>query len=147
MDVPLVDRLLIIGVLLGRETDQALLKEVDFERVKAGDERVDAHIVLEPVDQVRIRDVLGDNVARLPLNFLLLADHLDSTTARRCTGLHNVHVAVVVSLSVHRELAIVVWEEVSLRAEVVLREDTLHPTYVLPHHVFAANLERLREMV
>ena len=54
---------------------------------------------------------------------------------------------VVVSLSIHAKLAIVVGEEVSPGAEIELLEYSLHPTNVLPHHVFSTNLERLWEVV
>ena len=54
---------------------------------------------------------------------------------------------VVVSLSIHTKLAIVVREEVSPGAEIELLEHSLHPTNVLPHHVFSSNLERLWEVV
>ena len=54
---------------------------------------------------------------------------------------------VVVSFSIHAKLAIVVGEEVGPGAEVELLEHSLHPTKVLPHHVFSSNLEGLREVV
>jgi len=54
---------------------------------------------------------------------------------------------IVISFSVHAELAVIVREKVRLWTEIELGEDALHPTDVLPHHVFAADLERLWEMV
>ena len=96
---------------------------------------------------MRIADVLGHNVAWLALDLLLLSDDLDATTTGRSTRLHDVHVLVIVSLSVHAELAIVIWEQVRLRAEVEFLKDAPHPADILPHHVLASDLERLWEMI
>ena len=54
---------------------------------------------------------------------------------------------VVVVLTVHYEFSIIIWEQIGLGAEIILREDSLHTTEILPHEVFAAHLETLREMV
>ena len=54
---------------------------------------------------------------------------------------------VVVCFSVHGKLPEIVGEEIGLGAEVVLGENTSHPAEVLPHHVFAANLEGLWEVI
>ena len=54
---------------------------------------------------------------------------------------------VVVCFSVHCELSEVVREEVGLRAEIVLGKHPPHPAKILPHHVFTANLEGLREVI
>ena len=54
---------------------------------------------------------------------------------------------VVVSFSIHAELAIIIWEQVCLGAEIELCKDALHPTQILPHHVLAAHLERLWEVI
>ena len=54
---------------------------------------------------------------------------------------------VVVVLTVHDEFPIIIREQIGLGAEIILREDSLHATEILPHEVFAAHLETLREMV
>ena len=93
-------------------------------------------------------DILLDQVAGPTFgDFLHASDDLDAATAGRSTRLHDVHVLVIVSLSVHAELAIVIWEQIGLRAEVEFLEDAPHSTDVLPHHVFTTDLERLREMI
>ena len=147
MDELLLGGFLGIGVFLGRESDQALLHQVDFERVKARYKSIDPQIVLEAMDQVGIADVLGDHIAWLPLDFLLLADDLDATSATGGAWLHDVHVLVVVIFSVHDELPVVVWEEVSLWAEVILLEDSSHSAEVLPHQILAADLETLWKVI
>jgi len=86
-------------------------------------------------------------VAWLSLDLLLLAYYFDTASTGRCTWLHNVHVSVIFSFSIHAELSIVVREKICLRAEIELLEHALHSANVLPHHVFATNLERLWEMI
>ena len=54
---------------------------------------------------------------------------------------------VVVCFSFHCKLPEIIWEEVGLRAEVVLGENPSHPAQILPHHVFAADLEGLGEVI
>jgi len=81
VDVPLVDRLLTIGVLLRCETHETLFEKVDLERVEAGHQGVDPQIVLEAINQVRIAHVLRHNIAWLALDFLLVANDFDATTA------------------------------------------------------------------
>ena len=79
MDITLIGCFLTVSVLLSGEPGQSLLEEVDFQRVEAGHKRIDSQIVLEAVNQMRIGDVLRDNVAWLPFYFLLAADNFDST--------------------------------------------------------------------
>ena len=81
MHKPLFGCFLTVSVFLGGEPGQSLLEEINFQGVKARHKRIDSQIVLEAVDQVRVRDVLGDNEARFPLHFLLAADNFDSTPA------------------------------------------------------------------
>ena len=141
MDVPLVDCLLTVCVLLRCETYEALPEEVDFERVEAGHQGIDSQIVLEAINQVWIAHVLGHHVAWLALDFLFLADDFDTTTARGGRWLHDVHVLVVFGFTIHAEFSIIVGEKVRLGAKIEFGEDATHPTDVLPHHVLAANLE------
>ena len=54
---------------------------------------------------------------------------------------------VVVCLSIHCEFSEVIREEVSLRAEIELRENPSHSAEILPHHVFASDLEGLGEVI
>ena len=54
---------------------------------------------------------------------------------------------VVVCFSVHSEFSEVIREEVRLRAEIELGENPSHSAEILPHHVFASNLEGLGEVI
>ena len=90
---------------------------------------------------MRITDVLGYYITWLALNFLLLANNLDTSSARRGTRLHYVHMLVIFCFSIHAEFTIVIGEQVSFWAEIELREDSAHSTDVLPHHILSADLE------
>lgn len=59
VDEPFADILGLDVVLIGGEAGESLLKHVDLEGIVAGDEDVDAEIVLEVIDEVRVADVLG----------------------------------------------------------------------------------------
>lgn len=52
----------VIAVILTAESNQTLGVQIDAEWLKAPDEHIYAQIVLLPVDQVRIGDVLADDV-------------------------------------------------------------------------------------
>ena len=54
---------------------------------------------------------------------------------------------IVFGLSVHAKFPEVVREKVCLGAEVEFTHAFAHATQVLPHEVFAANLERLWEVI
>ena len=57
-----------------------------------------------------IGDVLRDNVAWFPLYFSFAPNYFDASTARGRTRLHDVHVLVILCLSVHRELTEIIWK-------------------------------------
>lgn len=80
MDVLLVNRFGVIGVFLGGESDQTLLKHIYFKRVVTSDQTVDSQVKFKPVDQVGTRQVLGDNVAWFPLDLLFLTDYFYAFT-------------------------------------------------------------------
>lgn len=148
MDVLLINRFYVIRVFLSREPDKTLFEHVNFQRVETRYQTVDPQIKLEPVDQVRIRQVLRYDVAWLLFYFLLLRDYFYSFPATESGRLHNIHVFVVVNFAICGERPVVIREHVSLRAEVELCwELTLQSHYVLPHEVFAPDLERLGEVV
>ena len=54
---------------------------------------------------------------------------------------------VIISFTIHAKLAIVVRKEVCPGAEIEFLKYSFHPTNILPHHVFAPYLERLREVI
>ena len=140
-------RFLTVCVFLSCESCQSFLEKVDLQRVKTCDESVDPEVIFEAIYEVRIGNVLRDNIAWLPLDLLLAPYNLDASAARGGTWLHDIHVLVVFCFSVHRELTEIVREQVSLGAEVVFRKDAAHPTEIFPHHIFATHLETLREVI
>ena len=54
VNVAFVGQFLTVSVFLGCETHQSLLEEVYFERIKARYKRIDTHVILEAVDQMRV---------------------------------------------------------------------------------------------
>ena len=99
------------------------------------------------MDQMWIRYILRDNVSRLSLHFLLLSHDLNTSSTTRGTWLHDIHVFVIITFSVHDEFSIVIREQVCLGAEVILREKSLHSTQIFPHEILPTYLETLREMI
>mmetsp|Transcript_26311 Transcript_26311/g.40151 ORF Transcript_26311/g.40151 Transcript_26311/m.40151 type:complete len:238 (-) Transcript_26311:2287-3000(-) len=150
MDEALFEVLGVVGVLLGGESYQTFFEEEDLEGVKAGDKYVYAEVVFEPVDKVGVRNVLGHHIPVLLVHLGLRSHNLNAFSARGGRRLHDVHVLVARGLSLDAELAVVLWEDVGLRAEVEVvgaREHLLGAEQVLPHEVFPSYLEALREMV
>ena len=77
---------------------------------------------------MRIWDILRYNVARLSLDFLLAPNNLDASSTAGSTWLHDIHVLIILILSIHDELAVVIWEQVSLWTKVILLEHSAHST-------------------
>ena len=96
---------------------------------------------------MRVANVLRHDVTGLALYLLFLTYDFDASATRWSWRLHDVHVPIVLSLTIHAELTIIFWEKVSFRAKVELGEDFAHSTDVLPHEVLAAHLEWLWEMI
>ena len=101
MDEALIRIFLTVGVLLGGETYQPLLKQIHLEGIKSGHKSVNSKIIFETFDQVWVADVLRDDVARLPLHLLLLTYDFDSTSAGGGAGFHDVHVSEILCLPIH----------------------------------------------
>lgn len=118
MDEALVQVLWVVRVFLSGEPNQPLLEQEDLERFEAGDEHVNAQVVLKAVDEVGVRNILRDYVPVLFVDLRLLADHLDAFAARTRCRLHNVHVLVPRAFALQTELAVVFRENVSFGAEV-----------------------------
>lgn len=147
MHVSQIGRFLTIRIFLRGKSDKAFFEKVNLQWVESWHQRVDPQIILKSFDQVGIAHVLRDNIAWLSLHFLLLANDFNATTARRSAWLHDVHMSIVFWFSIHRELSVVIREQICLWAEIELSENSSHPTQIFPHHIFAAHLERLGEMV
>jgi len=54
---------------------------------------------------------------------------------------------VAINFAVCLKASVVIWEDVGFGTEVKISRLALHSLDVFPHQVFAANLERLREMI
>jgi hypothetical protein len=57
-----------------------------------------------------IAHVLRDYVAWFTLDFLLLTNDFNSTTATKGVGLHDVHMLVAIGFTLSSEFAEVIWE-------------------------------------
>ena len=101
MDKALIRVFLTVGVLLGGETHQPLLKQIHLEGIKSGHKSVNSKIIFETFDQVWVAHVLRHHIARLPLHLLLLTYDFDSTSAGGGAGLHDVHMSEILCLPIH----------------------------------------------
>ena len=70
----------IVRIALCREPDEALAEQEDLERVEAGDKDVDTQVVLEAVNQVRVRYVLTHDIASFAAHLRLRPNNLDTLT-------------------------------------------------------------------
>ena len=84
MDVSLLKHFGIVCVLLGGKPHQAFLVEENFEWLKAGDNHIDSEVILKAIDQMRVGDVLADNISWLLIYLGFRSNHLDSLTAAAC---------------------------------------------------------------
>ena len=71
------------GVRTGGEADEAILVEVDAQRVDAGDDDVDADVELGAVDEVGPLDVRLHHQGSLARQLLPLVDHVYARPPRR----------------------------------------------------------------
>jgi hypothetical protein len=142
MHVTPVAGLLACRVLLSSEPDKSFSEQVDLKGLVARYQGVYSKVVFETVNQMRIANILRDNVAGLTFDFLFLSDNFDSATTTKGVGFHNIHVLVAVCFTLGCEFAEVIREEVSAGTEVeLLGEEALHSRAILPHQVLAADLE------
>jgi hypothetical protein len=81
VDVLLVHRFLTVGVLGCRKPHKTFFEDVNFKGVIASNEAVDAQIILKTIDQVGVRNVLRNYIARFLFYFLFLTNNLDTSTA------------------------------------------------------------------
>ena len=133
MHVLLVNAFLGSGILLSCKTGKTFLEHVDFEGVEGRDQNVNPHVELEAVHEQRVRHVLRNDVPRFALHLLPTANDFDASTAGSRVWFHDVHVLVVLLLSVQNEFAVVVGEQIGFGAEIELREKHAKSAKVFPH--------------
>lgn len=110
MHVTPITGLLACSVLLSCESDQAFSEEIYLQRLVASYQGVDSKVIFETVNQMRIANILRDNVAWLAFDFLFLTDDFDSATTTKGVGLHNIHMLVSVCFTFGCEFAEIVRE-------------------------------------
>ena len=97
-----------------------------------------------------IRYVLRYYVARFACYLRLWPNDLDALTAWAGWRLHNIHKLVAGAFPLYAKFTIVLWEDIGLWTKVEIigcGVNLLCSLNILPHKVFAAHLEALREMI
>ena len=69
--------------LAGGESDEAVVVEIEAQRVKAGDVNIETQVELVAVDEERARNVLLDDDWSLLRHVLPLVNHTDANASRR----------------------------------------------------------------
>jgi hypothetical protein len=122
MNESFLESLLVCGILLCCQPHQSVLENVGFQRVKAGDEYVDSEVVFVSPEEVWLCNILLNQVAAslFVFDLVLLTNDLYSSAAACSSWLQNVHVFVVVHLSVVDPSFVVLWQDVSGGTDVEL---------------------------
>ena len=148
MDEALFQRCLRCRVGHCGKADQAIFKQVDFDRVKTCDKHVESQIVLVSLDQMWLADVFGDDASSSFIDGLFLSDDSDAFAAAGSIRFHNVHVFEVACLSVDCPALVVLWENVSWWSYVKsFTVESSHPLYIPPHVVFPSDRPRPSKMI
>lgn len=83
------------GLGRGCEAHQALFLNLDFQRVYAGDYRLDAQVELEVVDQQRVGDILRDDEIALVGNLIELVGQKDASAPALASRFDDLHLGGV----------------------------------------------------
>lgn len=137
MDVslPCVFRLHI--VLVCGESSQSLLEHVNPQRVVTSHQHVNPEVVFEIVYQMRIRDILRNEVIFFIPHLGIAGDHFYPSPAGLVRWLHYPQFPFLCSLSGHLEAVVVCWEEIGVGHKVVsFRETTSLFIEMFPHVIF-----------
>ena len=141
MDVLLIDRFWVICVFLSCKSDKTLLEQVDFQGVVTRNKTVNPQIKFESINGIGIRHVLTKDKTGLFLNFLLLGNDFNTFTTTESSWLHYVHIFEVLNFTICLKLSIVIREDISLWAEVVISSPLSFESHnVFPHEIFPTNL-------
>ena len=100
MHESLLQTVFVRRVWLGRQSHEALSENVGLTRLEAGDEDVDSQIVFVTSEQVRFRDVLGDQVACSLWDGVFATYDLDSLSTTCAGWLEDVHVFEIIHFSI-----------------------------------------------
>ena len=112
MDESLLQATFSSGVWLCCKSHEALLEDVCFQRLKAGDDNIYPHVILVSSQQMWLRDVLRHKISRPLRHILLTADDTDATTATARCGLHDIHILEVIVFTLLHPAFVILWEEV-----------------------------------
>ena len=90
-------------VLVCGKSSQTFLKHVDPKRIIAGDYHIDPQIIFEVVYQMRVTDVLGNEIVFFVADLGVFSDHLDTTSASLVCGFHDPEFTFVGCFACHLE--------------------------------------------
>jgi hypothetical protein len=102
------------------QPDKAILEKVGLQWLKASHYDIDPEVILVPTETMRVREVLGNQIAISLVDGVFLADNLDSPSATRRGWLQDVHVFEVVHFSIIHPPFVVFWEDVSCRGYLIV---------------------------
>lgn len=108
------------GVRLGGQTYEAILENIGLQRFVACDYDVDSQVVLVATQEMRFGEVLGDQVALALIDSIFLPNDLDASSTTCCSWLQNIHVLEIIHLTVIHPTLVVLWENISWRAQLEL---------------------------
>jgi hypothetical protein len=91
--------------------------DVSSEWVEAGDDDVDSQVVFVALQEMRLGEVLGDQVSLLLLDVVLLAHDSNALATTHVSWLQNVEIFVVAELSLLLPPLVVLWKYVSRRTD------------------------------
>ena len=92
---PLFQHLWIIGVFLCCEPHQSFTKKKDLEGFKTCYNDINSQVILVPIDQVWICDVLTHNITTFFGNLGFWPNHFDALAAAASRWFHDVHMLII----------------------------------------------------
>ena len=102
-------------IWLSSKSDQPFGKHVSLERFKTSYNYIDSHIVLKSPKEMRLGQVLWNQVPSSFAHLLFLAYHANSTSTTGSGGFHYVHILVVAHFSFVAPTFVVLWEKIGCR--------------------------------
>jgi hypothetical protein len=87
-----------LRVRFGGEPGKALLENIDSHRLVSSNKHVDSQVELVPINQERVRDVLGDDAGFVDVHVVDIVNEVDATTLACVGRLDNPNVFLALML-------------------------------------------------
>jgi hypothetical protein len=120
MHVSLFDILHFGIVLMGSKPGESFVEHVNSQRIVTGDKNINSQIILEPIDEMRVMNVLRDKCIFFIFDFGLFVDHLDTPATGLIGRFHNPESSFLGVLSDHFETVEICRKEIGDRYKVVI---------------------------